>query len=126
MKKHTSEPWFIDGQCAAAESDQVNNGFYTAICKGPDGEANARRIVACVNACRGLPTDELELNGLVSAVGNQLLDVEQHRDELLEALKEAVETIEWMYGCSSPARGEIEEAIREGNAAIAKAKGGDA
>jgi protein tyrosine phosphatase (PTP) superfamily phosphohydrolase (DUF442 family) len=126
MKTHTSEPWFIDGQCAAAESDQVNNGFYTAICKGPDGEANTRRIVACVNACRGLPTEELEQKGFVAAVGTQLLKVEQQRDELLEALNEAVETIEWMNGCSSPARNVVEEAIRDGLAAIAKAKGGAA
>ncbi|MFM5431434.1 hypothetical protein ACET9P_11135 [Aeromonas veronii] len=46
--------------------------------------------------------------------------------ELLAALEEAVETIEWMNGCSSPARNEVEEAIREGRAAIAKAKGGAA
>ena len=45
------------------------------------------------------------------------------RDELLAALEDAVETIEWMNGCSSPAVDEIEKAIREGNSAIAKAKG---
>ena len=45
------------------------------------------------------------------------------RDELLAALEDAVETIEWMNGCSSPAVDEIERAIREGNSAIAKAKG---
>jgi hypothetical protein len=38
---------------------------------------NARRIVACVNACRGLPTDELEQKGIVCAVGNQLLDMDR-------------------------------------------------
>ncbi|MCE9955987.1 hypothetical protein [Aeromonas rivipollensis] len=47
---------------------------------------NARRIVACVNACRGLPTDELEQKGLVAAVGAELLELEQQRDELLAAL----------------------------------------
>lgn len=48
--------------------------------------ANARRIVACWNACLGLPTDELEQRGLASAFGNQLLQVEKQRDVLLEAL----------------------------------------
>lgn len=48
--------------------------------------ANARRIVACWNACLGLPTDELEQRGLASAFGNQLLHAERQRDVLLEAL----------------------------------------
>lgn len=48
--------------------------------------ADARRIAACWNACLGLPTDELEQMGLVCAVGNQLLLLEQHRDTLIEAL----------------------------------------
>lgn len=52
-----------------------------------EGKANARRIVACWNACHGLPTDELEQNGLASAFGNQLLQVEQQRDALRKALE---------------------------------------
>ncbi|MEV3812334.1 hypothetical protein [Aeromonas allosaccharophila] len=48
--------------------------------------ADARRLVACWNACHGLPTDELEQKGLMCAVGTQLLLLEQHRDTLLEAL----------------------------------------
>ncbi len=48
--------------------------------------ANARRLVACWNACHGLPTDELEQKGLACAFGTQLLLLEQHRDTLLEAL----------------------------------------
>ena len=40
--------------------------------------------------------------------------------ELLDALISAVETIEWMNGCSSPARDEVDAAIEEGRAVIAK------
>lgn len=40
--------------------------------------------------------------------------------ELLDALIEAVETIEWMNGCSSPARDEVEASIEDGRAVIAK------
>ena len=67
------------GVCEVWPRDE--NGF-------PDGEgrANARRIVACWNACHGLPTDELEQKGLMCAVGTQLLLLEQHRDTLIEAL----------------------------------------
>ena len=44
----------------------------------------------------------------------------ENKSELLEALISAIETIEWMNGCSSPARDEVEEAIIEGRAVIAK------
>ena len=53
-------------------------------------------------------------------------DLKHRCDELLAALEDAVETIEWMNGCSSPAVDEVEKAIREGNSAISKAKGGAA
>ena len=60
--KHTPEPWFVQpsdnpggllikpipGQ-VVAQCDQV-----------PEMEANARRIVAAVNACKGLGTEALE------------------------------------------------------------------
>lgn len=40
--------------------------------------------------------------------------------ELLEALISAVETLEWINGCSSPNSDGIEEAIKEGREIIAK------
>lgn len=40
--------------------------------------------------------------------------------ELLDALISAVETIEWMNGCSSPARDEVDAAIEEVRAVITK------
>jgi hypothetical protein len=43
-------------------------------------EANARRIVACVNACEGIPTEALE-DGAVK----QLVEVLQHCKETLES-----------------------------------------
>ncbi|WP_111873671.1 hypothetical protein [Aeromonas bivalvium] len=55
--------------------------------------ANARRLVACWNACHGLPTDELEQKGLVAAVGNQLLDLERERDDWQKALGAVLATI---------------------------------
>ncbi len=70
---HTKEPW-----------EHINNDvFYEIVSYEPYqwvgdtcgsscggnvllGEANARRIVACVNACAGLSTEELEERGLSS------------------------------------------------------------
>lgn len=43
--------------------------------------------------------------------------------ELLEALISAVETLEWINGCSSPNRDGIEEAIKEAREIIAKHQG---
>jgi hypothetical protein len=54
-------------------------------------EANARRIVACVNACQGLDTDHLEATGLVSAVGYQMIELTKQRDMLLAALEAMLE-----------------------------------
>lgn len=116
MSKYTQEPWKVchwkDDRRGFEIADRNQNrvGFDMT-------EANARRIVACVNACRGLPTDELEQKGLVAAVGTQLLaaddrtegqereirklarttadaenklaDALNQRDELLAALEEA-------------------------------------
>ena len=45
--------------------------------------------------------------------------------ELLDALISAIETIEWMNGCSSPARDEVETAIKDGRTVIAKYQGKD-
>lgn len=44
-------------------------------------------------------------------------------EELVRALQSAVDTIEWIYGCTEPATDEIEKAIRNGKEALAKAKG---
>ena len=70
--KHTPEPWDIG---VSADNglpcvDKVGSVF-VEICEcwgGVDdkeeteqSQANARRIVACINACAGIPTHELEL-----------------------------------------------------------------
>ena len=59
--KHTAEPWHIrkgsyvwNQQNEIIVSAEHDNGAV-----GED-EANARRIVACVNACAGIETTELE------------------------------------------------------------------
>lgn len=74
------------GVCEVWPRDE--NGFPDS-----EGKANARRIVACWNACHGLPTDELEQKGLVAAVGNQMLDLERDRDYWQKALGAVLATI---------------------------------
>lgn len=90
-QQHTPEPW---EQFESIVYMGMHGGFDLAGCPLP--EANARRIVACVNACAGLDTEYLETVGLPEFVGKQLcadmvqqeLDaVTAQRDQLREALE---------------------------------------
>lgn len=90
--KHEREPWVLggcSGRMVTTPSGYVGDGFIADV----DTKDNARRIVACVNACRGLPTDELEQKGLVAAVGTQLLELEQQRDDWEKAMGAVLATI---------------------------------
>ena len=70
MSEHTPEPWKIgDGQApfyawkGQILAEHEDREFILASCNQnyPDeAESNARRIVACINACRGLQTEKLE------------------------------------------------------------------
>jgi hypothetical protein len=108
---HTPEPWALSDSpygaifsnatpeirknwCLSTRDTGRIYGYEVAV-------ANARRIVACVNACKGLSTDTLEKTGLVSAVGNELIDLEKERDtyrelcaELLNKLSESLPFVE--------------------------------
>lgn len=114
MIKHIPEPWHecAEGKCGCGQILGPGSAYITTV-KDP---AARRRIVACVNACRGLPTDELEQKGLVAAVGTQLLDADQQRNELLAALEE-------IAGCDPYHQSSAGTIAR---AAIAKVKGGEA
>lgn len=94
----------------------------------------ARRIVACVNACEGLPESALK-PGIIMAQAIQAQELIAQRDELLAALELAVEQmesdavgIEYECGCGRSLEeldrlGQLPEAILEARAAIARAKG---
>lgn len=100
-QKHTREPWATDyrerpddmfaqevfdanGETIATLAwFQVDSGVGTTT----NREANALRIVACVNACAGWETRQLEAMELGS-LKESLVRVMQQRDELLAALEE--------------------------------------
>ena len=85
--QHTPGPWVDDGYAhIGAVNDQLNGGYFIALCEGPDRVANARRIVACVNACAGIPSDMLEAmpSGPVSLLP-MYARIEKQRDDLLAA-----------------------------------------
>ena len=99
--QHTKEPWVeIETECDVIEiTNDERNGLVVPIAKvstgfngqvGIEQEANARRIVACVNACEGIPTGVLEKQGMVP-IEQVTHDIEQQRDKLLAALTEIAE-----------------------------------
>lgn len=66
---HTPEPWRASdyatsggssGACIMVGDDTVLDLPYCEAWSSEVQDANARRIVACVNACAGIPTDKLE------------------------------------------------------------------
>ena len=70
MSEHTREPWKCDGEdlwhCGESYESKVDPHEFTGIVidknvrRSTRARANARRIVACVNALAGIPTERLE------------------------------------------------------------------
>jgi hypothetical protein len=58
--EHTPGPWEIIEDrphiVRMPEPCEIGHGNKYVACGGGNNEANARRIVACVNACTGIPT----------------------------------------------------------------------
>lgn len=87
--KHTPEPWAVEishnGGCVKIVETGLEypRSLGQLVSYGDrqdiNAKANARRIVAAVNACAGLSTDELEKT--------EVQKIAQQRDQLLEALK---------------------------------------
>lgn len=98
---HTKEPWRVNDQTASGIMDNAvyicdEDGHNLARVYNDYGNqaANARRIVACVNACAGGGTDALEAAGTYPQAQialNGYLAVKVQRDKLLAALNELEE-----------------------------------
>lgn len=119
MSEHTKEPWSTD-YMGSGEADIVGSGGASIICgsTGYVSDADARRIVACVNACAEIDTEMLEIvvenDKTLSGV---IADTERQRDELLVALKKIV-----VIPYSEGGWDEIDEALDIARAAITKAE----
>jgi hypothetical protein len=108
---HTEEPWMVNekgfstkGLWSAptvyAADDELR---YVAVCacadhmnfhSATDNLANAKRIAACVNACAGISTDTLEKLEVKPSLTSMVEEYRQQRDELLDALKDALSALE--------------------------------
>lgn len=103
--KYTPEPWRTDAECGFPQDIHDSKGNLFLRCgSGFDneiyGEANARRIVACVNACAGFSTETLELIASVGGMQHKMTAtaaVASQRDELLSDLAEAKRSAEFNF-----------------------------
>ena len=120
---HTKEPWSIgkpppNGEQTIGDS----KGLMVAVATtgyGVSSEANARRIVACVNACVGVGTEYLEDNGLIIELVREHNTVLKQRDELLAAL----EPFGAIDLCAPRLPSEFAMLVLRARTAIANAKG---
>jgi hypothetical protein len=137
---HTKEPWIIvpggrfDPEVIITTQHRLD-GRKAEICgmdveftghHGDEQKANTRRIVACVNACAGIPTDTLETIPSWSSAGvKTLADVEKQRDELLAALEAFTSArVTLPRGEGSWSIGGLYEAEKLALATITSVKGG--
>jgi hypothetical protein len=123
MAEHSKVPWMTgyDGHggmhLTAADGSHV--GYLSLKGKG-EQEANARRVVACVNAMEGVPTEDVEAGVPKSTVRK----LAAGNAELLAAC-EALDRLDCCDGYSFPETDwpKLWEALSLARAALAKAKG---
>ena len=112
---HTKEPWATEyrktalGQYSQEVFDSegqviASMAWYpvkvSETTTATNREANARRIVACVNACAGIPTEALEdgsaraeRDQLREMTGGTFYEIKKQRDELMKALEHQCEVL---------------------------------
>lgn len=108
MAEHTQEPWFYEqGHGFHTGSTVITSQAMNA--KSPlahisnvggveEAEADAKRIVQCVNALAGLPNDSLDGGWSALGMSQYAKGLETQRDELvegLERLKDAFMGSDW-------------------------------
>ncbi|HJT77879.1 MAG TPA: hypothetical protein VJ739_11820 [Gemmataceae bacterium] len=127
--RHTPEPWeyadsgLIYGQCGEDDDeapfvcdvveDSAMQAFGTL---SPVEEANARRICAAVNACRGVSTEALEQGAIA--------DLRHALQALLDTTADLDAAIDGATDQFDGERAELDAAWRNAHAALAKADGG--
>jgi hypothetical protein len=87
-EEHTKEPWIADSHYVITEGHTP-----IAYCNHTDaydgiGAANAKRIVACVNACAGIATGHLEGINAIENPSQTYEELKQRNAELLQVIKD--------------------------------------
>lgn len=102
---HTPEPWRIGrtgitGAVSIVAGDRPPTLVTEVIqsCTDQPAMENARRIVACVNACAGIPTEELE-QGVVQALIEALERITDYQPALVGESQELHQEIDGCPEC---------------------------
>lgn len=74
----------------------TSNGETVCTFTDEPNKANARRLLACWNACDGVSTENLEANDSVKALADNYNAIKAQRDELLGALKGLLEVADFI------------------------------
>lgn len=96
--EHTKEPWRVwnhDGDWTI-EARSPASGFMVDIANASFSEPDARRIVACVNACEGSETELLEKIG--ADYSKPLIDLINHAKDLTDQRNELLSALRALYG----------------------------
>ena len=100
--EHTKTPWKVENDCEIKESGglYVATAHHSRFINSEEQKANARRIVAAVNATAGITTEELEFaieenirldfTGRAKRINKMEAEVPAINARLLEALKDLV------------------------------------
>lgn len=108
---HTNEPWVASDGIIYPSNGREDGQDWIADCRGAGNhENNARRIVACVNACAGMATEYLESMAGLNKPIIVSASVIKERNELLTTLETVARNI-----ASSPAK-VLEESVAVGDA----------
>ena len=126
---HTTEPWSINEWTQPASNISIGAVGTTLIARVilrdvsiNEHKANAMRIVAAVNACNGIPIDELELDTPAFVkVLNERAQLRRQRDELLAALTSIAQQLEH-HGETARGNSKVHFCYHTATAAIAKAE----
>lgn len=91
MSAHTPEPWYVAHHQFIYAADHLLVGQTAcppALSDSPVATQaiNAERIVACVNACAGIPTSVLEANSAYSKIltASDIVALRMHHTEMME------------------------------------------
>ena len=120
MSKNTSELWsvvpgfypgFVEIFGASFKISVVTHAADISLVESMNRIEDARRIVACVNFCAGISTENLEGNEKLLWLAEQCNAVKLQRDELLAALDEISKLPSYRQDeCSGIARESIAKA----------------
>lgn len=108
-EQHTPEPWLVSKRTVFALNERGTNIFSAIVqdahTSTEELEANARRIVACVNACAGFSIEELE--------GASLFNDSISAQDEIDSLKSEVEEMKLIIATDTGTESAVAELRNE-------------